>query len=80
MQYIIAYDIGDDRRRTKVLSALKDFGFPVQFSVVECDLDGRDLARLKERLLPLIGRRDKLVFYPLCQNCWLRAERIGRKA
>ena len=31
MHFVIAYDIEQDRRRSKVLSALKDYGERVQY-------------------------------------------------
>jgi CRISPR-associated protein Cas2 len=80
MHYVVAYDISSDRRRGKVLSALKDFGMPVQFSVVECHLDRARLALLKERILSLIDKRhDRLTIYAFCDNCFFRAERLGRE-
>jgi CRISPR-associated protein Cas2 len=79
MQYVIAYDIQSDRRRTKVMNRLKDFGLRVQFSVFECELDARRLEMLKQDLLPLIDRKtDKLHIYRLCEACYLRSESFGR--
>jgi len=36
---VLAYDIPDDRRRTKLFKTLKRFGFPVQESVFEFHLN-----------------------------------------
>lgn len=78
MHYVIAYDITSDRRRRKVLSALKDFGMPVQYSIVECHLDAKRIAILRERVLALIDpRRDRVHFYALCDTCFYRAARFG---
>jgi CRISPR-associated protein Cas2 len=52
MHFVIAYDIEQDRRRNKVMSALKDYGLRVQYSVFECDLDR---ARLGKTQGPLAG-------------------------
>ena len=80
MHYVIAYDVRSDRRRRKILSALKDFGVPVQLSVVECHLDRARLALLKERILALIDKRhDRLIIYAFCDNCFFRAEPFGRE-
>ena len=80
MHYVIAYDIRSDRRRQKVLSTLKDFGTPVQFSVVECQLDRSRLDLLKQRVLSLIvTRRDRLTIYAFCENCFFRSERFGKE-
>ena len=40
---LVCYDIPDDRRRTKVMQTLLDFGRRVQYSVFECDLKAKDL-------------------------------------
>lgn len=45
MMHVLAYDVTDDRRRTKLHTALKDFGTPVQRSVFEFDLPSRSWRR-----------------------------------
>jgi CRISPR-associated protein Cas2 len=69
MFIVVSYDIPDDRRRTRVMKALKDFGARVQYSVFECDLKAKDYRRMRERLSKLIDRKeDSLLFYALCQE------------
>jgi len=69
MFIVISYDIPDDRRRTKVMKALKDFGQHVQYSVFECDLKWDDYARLRQRLKKLVNpRQDNIRFYVLSQE------------
>jgi CRISPR-associated protein Cas2 len=69
MFIVISYDIPDDRRRTKVMKALKDFGQHVQYSVFECDLKRDDYARLRQRLKKLVNpRQDNIRFYVLSQE------------
>ncbi len=69
MFIVISYDIPDDRRRTRVMKALKDFGRHVQFSVFECDLKREDYQRLRKRLKELVDpRQDNLRFYTLCEE------------
>ena len=65
----VSYDIPDDRRRTRVMKALKDFGAHVQYSVFECELKEDDYKRMRERLDKLIDRKqDSVRFYVLCQE------------
>jgi CRISPR-associated protein Cas2 len=81
MHFVIAYDIETDRRRNKVMSALKDFGLRVQYSVFECDLDRARLNHLRERLEGLIDRRkDRVHIYALCDACFFRSESLGQDA
>jgi len=69
MFIVVSYDIPDDRRRTRVMKALKDFGAHVQYSVFECNLKAEDYKRMRERLSKLISRQeDSVFFYVLCQE------------
>jgi CRISPR-associated protein Cas2 len=78
MHFVIAYDVEKDRRRNKVMSALKDYGLRVQYSVFECELDLRKMAELKSRLEALIDRRkDRVHIYPMCEACFFRSESLG---
>ena len=80
MHFLVAYDVEQDRRRTKVMNAVKDFGLRVQYSVFECELTAARAAELKERLRKLIDpRRDKLHIYPMCDACFFRSESLGRE-
>jgi CRISPR-associated protein Cas2 len=78
MHFVIAYDIEQDRRRNKVMSALKDYGLRVQYSVFECELNSPRLSELRGRLESLIDRRkDKVHIYPMCDACFFRSESLG---
>lgn len=69
MFIIISYDIPDDRRRDRVMKALKDFGAHVQDSVFECELKPEVYTRLQQRLAKLIDKKeDNVRFYTLCQE------------
>ena len=83
MLSIISYDIGSDRRRQKILTALKDFGGRwVQYSVFECDLDEATLRTLLERLRPLVQAEegDSLRVYAVCGACRPSRSVIDRQA
>ena|SRR5579863_2105327 len=77
--YIVSYDIPDDRRRTRVHSALTGFGTWVQYSVFECFLDRRQRILLEARLLKEIHQREDTVrIYGLCGACKTKVEVLGR--
>ena len=79
MFYVICYDIADDRRRTKVMKAMEDYGARVQYSFFECDLDEKALRRLKARLKGEIdARADSVRFYALCEADVRRIGVMGR--
>src|SRR5947209_3406773 len=76
--YVIAYDIPDDRRRTKVHQILLGFGKWGQYSLFECFLSKKELVLLQAKLADhLVAREDSVGFYPLCANCVEKVETIG---
>ncbi len=78
MTYLVAYDIRCNRRRSRVLDFLRNYGMPVQKSVVECELLPRELTEVRARMGDLIQRRvDQVRIYPLCRACLERSEVIG---
>lgn len=65
-QFLIAYDISDDKRRTAVFKTLIGQGDHVQYSVFLCALNPRELAELRGRLSALIhARQDQIVIVDL---------------
>ena len=75
MFIVVAYDISDDHRRTRLHKALKRFGTPVQESVFEFHLKLAELLRLKQFIHQAIDpQTDEVRFYYLCENCQQRTE------
>jgi CRISPR-associated protein Cas2 len=69
MFIVISYDIPDDRRRTKVMKTLKNYGRHVQYSVFECELKTEDYQRLRQKLKELVDlQQDSIRFYVLSQE------------
>ena len=76
--YIIAYDIPDDRRRTKIHKILSGFGTWTQYSLFECFLTKKELVLLKSKLAKHIeDSGDSVRFYPLCAACLGKVETVG---
>jgi len=72
---VVAYDIPDDRRRQRLHHVLEGFGTPVQYSVFECLLDEKGLARMKKAVTRTIRPRlDHVRYYYLCAACQKRIE------
>lgn len=70
MFIVVVYDISNDKRRTKLFKALKNFGTPVQFSAFECILNDKNLLEMQEAICKIIRRKDdKVRIYTLCNNC-----------
>jgi CRISPR-associated protein Cas2 len=45
--YVVTYDISDDRRRAKVFKLMHGFGDHAQYSVFFCQLNDSELVRLR---------------------------------
>ena len=80
MFVVVSYDISDNKRRTKVMKALENFGAHVQYSVFECDLKEPAYKRMRERLKKLIApKHDNVRFYFLGEDAVKKIEAIGTK-
>lgn len=79
MYFVISYDIQNDRRRTKLHKALKNYGAWIQYSVFECDLNKAEYLRLRHQLDNIVQAEsdDSLRVYQLCEDCKHKIERIG---
>ena len=70
MKYLITYDIENNKRRKKVSEELEAYGYRVNFSVFECELNKTKMKNLVKKLEELIDKKkDSLRFYHLCENC-----------
>ncbi|MEM1725493.1 MAG: CRISPR-associated endonuclease Cas2 [Thermoplasmata archaeon] len=76
--YLIAYDISDDKKRAKVMSALLAYGNRVQYSVFEVILTDSQLKHLidffKEEINP---KRDSIRIYRIGEETIKKAKRYG---
>ena len=76
--YVIAYDIPDDKRRTKIHKILLGYGKWTQYSLFECFLTRKELVLLRSKLAEhLVAKEDSVRFYPLCANCVSKVETVG---
>lgn len=79
MLCVVAYDIVDDGTRTQVADEMENWGYRVQYSVFECDLDERRTRALRKRLAALIAAGDSVRIYRICQACRPRCIELGGK-
>jgi CRISPR-associated protein Cas2 len=64
--YLVCYDIADDRRLSHVLRYMKGKGVHLQYSVFHCVLTWPELMNLKEKLSGIINHKeDDVRIYPL---------------
>ncbi|WP_278969308.1 CRISPR-associated endonuclease Cas2 [Phocaeicola barnesiae] len=69
--WVIAYDITDDLRRSRLVKVIEKFGVRVNYSVFECMLTDVQLCKLQEKVDKLIlPSEDNVIYYPLCLECY----------
>ena len=64
--YLVAYDVADDKRRSKIAEQLEGVGERLQYSVFRCPLDEAALARVANELNELVNNaHDQVLFFNL---------------
>ncbi len=64
--YLVCYDIRDDRRLRRIFNLTKGHGLHLQYSVFYCRFTWPELQRFKSRLSKMIDRKkDDIRIYPL---------------
>ncbi|HLG17150.1 MAG TPA: CRISPR-associated endonuclease Cas2 [Blastocatellia bacterium] len=69
MFLVLAYDISDDARRTRLADELENWGRRAQKSVFEFELDDRRFEMLLDRVREMTTVEDQVRVYRLCRNC-----------
>lgn len=79
MRIVVSYDISDDKRRRKVARIMEGYGYRVQYSVFECELNRKKIAELKHRLRPLVNAKkmESIRFYPLPADAVSQIQVLG---
>lgn len=76
--YVVAYDIPNDKRRTKIHKTLSGFGQWTQYSLFECHLSDKQYVQLRQKLDRLLkADEDSVRFYVLCAECLGKVETVG---
>ncbi|MCL2622119.1 MAG: CRISPR-associated endonuclease Cas2 [Planctomycetaceae bacterium] len=66
----VAYDCTNNKRRNRVAKILLDYGYRVQYSVFEMELDERRSKEMQDRLLEVIdASEDSIRIYRICERC-----------
>jgi CRISPR-associated protein Cas2 len=64
--YIVSYDIADEKRLRKVFKICRDFGDHLQYSVFECNLSAQEKIELETALGDVLNlREDQVLFIDL---------------
>ncbi len=75
--YVIAYDIPDDKRRTKVANTLESYGERLQYSVFVVSTTPAKLIRLKDMLSSqVVSKEDCIAIFDLGKHVDKRVKRL----
>lgn len=70
---VVAYDVSDDRRRSRVVKLLEKVGVRINYSVFECLLTDAQYEKLQNDILSKIKpKEDTVVYYPICVDCYTK--------
>lgn len=73
--YIVSYDIRDEKRLRKVFKICKDHGLHLQYSVFECDLTAAERVLFEEKLSAVMNLKEDQVLFIDLGPVALRGER-----
>ncbi|WP_457638984.1 CRISPR-associated endonuclease Cas2 [Persephonella sp.] len=62
MKYLIAYDIPDDKRRAKLFKFLLGYGFNVELSVFEIEVNAGELSSIVQNIKEIINLSEDSVY------------------
>ena len=70
MNYLITYDIEDNKRRKKVSDLLEGYGYRVNYSVFEFYLNKKELDEIVLQVKDILNKKkDSFRVYRVCVNC-----------
>lgn len=74
--YIVTYDIRDDKRLRKIFKICKGYGQHLQYSVFECDLTDIEKALMETKLREVMNQNDDQVLFIDLGPAAFRGERV----
>ena len=78
MLHIVTYDIRNPKRLRKVAKICENFGFRVEYSVFECDLNEEQFILLWKTLEEAMDTdEDALLAYKVCGTCTTKIQSMG---
>jgi CRISPR-associated protein Cas2 len=78
MLTIVAYDISEPKRLTRIARICEDYGVRVQYSIFECRLEEREFEEFWLKLLCEIEEdEDRLVAYKIDARCAKETQTAG---
>jgi CRISPR-associated protein Cas2 len=68
---VVAYDISDNLRRSRVLRLLEKLGSRINYSVFECMITDNQFCKLQHDMEKIINKKEDIVaYYSICVKCY----------
>lgn len=83
MNYLVTYDIENNKKRKKLSDLLEAYGRRVNYSVFECELNSTKLKKLKSKIIEekLFDKKlDSIRFYHICKNCTPKSFELSNRS
>jgi CRISPR-associated protein Cas2 len=80
MFIVVAYDISNDKMRTKLHKTLRRFGESVQFSFFECILTHEMFEQMCSEVAAVLEHQElsRVRYYEICEACRRRTITLGQ--
>jgi len=74
MNYVVVYDVVDNKKRKQIADILNEYGVRVNYSVFEIKIKKTELKKVVLKLLDILEKKeDSLRFYHICKNCEMKS-------
>ena len=78
--YIVGYDIADQKRLAKVAKIVQGFGYRIQYSFFHCFISSQQKKRLRQLLQKVIHEgEDQVIIVPVSEKQLKEIEFVGYK-
>lgn len=79
MNYVISYDIEEDKARDKLSQYLKMYGVRLHQSVFVIEIEKRLLEKIILEITKIVQKKGKVAIFPQCEGCKKSAIQLGNK-
>jgi CRISPR-associated protein Cas2 len=69
MRLAVAYDISENRTRTRIFKILERYGAWRQYSIFELEISDTQRLQMEDEIKIVIKAGDKVRVYELCERC-----------
>lgn len=78
--YLVGYDISDEKRLPRVAKLMKEYGSRIQYSFFHCFLSDKQKETMRERLKKVINEdEDQVIILPVTETQLKEMEFVGFK-